>query len=93
MKIRYTVVCTLKDANVVENYLTWLKDVHIKDVIALGGALSAEVLIRGRNSMEYISMYMYTCVYIHVYIYMYIYTYICINLYVFLYTYEKVHIL
>jgi hypothetical protein len=90
MNIRYTVVCTLKDADVVDNYLIWLKDSHIKDVIALGGALSAEVLVKGRNSMLYISMYI--CLYVYVHTYDQLYENIGVNMCVNVYTHEQIYI-
>ena len=47
MSVRYTVVSTLRDESVLEEYVNWLRDSHVKDVIRTGGALSAEVLIKG----------------------------------------------
>ena len=47
MSIRYSVFTTLKDVETLDEYVTWLKDVHVKDVIKAGGALSAEVIIKG----------------------------------------------
>jgi hypothetical protein len=49
MSVRYTVVATLKDLSVQDEYLSWLRESHVKDVIRTGGALSAEVIIRGNN--------------------------------------------
>ena len=44
-------VTTLRDLPTLEEYVSWLKDVHVKDVIKAGGALSAEVLIKGDLSI------------------------------------------
>ena len=47
MSVRYTVVITMKDASFEREYITWLQETHVKDVVHAGGALSAEVLIKG----------------------------------------------
>ena len=52
MSVRYTVVSTLKDENVLKEYVAWLRESHVKDVIRTGGALSAEVLIKGMCSIR-----------------------------------------
>jgi hypothetical protein len=52
MSVRYTVVATLKDLSVQDEYLSWLRESHVKDVIRTGGALSAEVIIRGTNQSQ-----------------------------------------
>ncbi len=41
--IAYTVVCRMTDENKVEEWLNWLKNGHIDDVIA-GGATDAQII-------------------------------------------------
>ena len=42
-EIIYTVTATLPDANLAEEWLAWLRDGHIADLLA-GGATSAKII-------------------------------------------------
>jgi len=39
----YTVICTFSDEHVAEEWIVWLRDEHLKEVLA-AGALDAEVI-------------------------------------------------
>lgn len=43
--VRYVVRGTLASPSFLEDYLSWLQGGHVQDVIALGKALSAEVIV------------------------------------------------
>lgn len=49
MTIAYTVTCTFDDASVAEEWIAWLRDEHLAEVIA-AGALDAEVIRLDKNA-------------------------------------------
>jgi hypothetical protein len=58
--IRYTVVATLVDPQVLDEYVNWLKDGHIQKIVDEGGAIEGDVsIVQGTDVVKVASVFIF----------------------------------